>query len=45
VAEIEALVHTIELLGSWRYNAINKWETLAHTTTIPPQQRKGKPIP
>jgi len=36
VVEVEALVHEIELLGIRRYNAINKWETLVHTTTIPP---------
>jgi len=32
VAKVEALIQTVDLLGTKRYNAINKWETLMHTT-------------
>jgi len=44
VAKLEASIHTVDLLRTERYNAMNKWETLVHTTIIPPQQRKGKPM-
>jgi len=44
VAKVEAFVHIVDLLGIERYNAINKWKTLVHTTKISPQQRKGKAV-
>jgi len=29
VVEVKALVHIIELLGTWRYNTINKWQNIS----------------
>ncbi|QCD79695.1 hypothetical protein DEO72_LG2g9 [Vigna unguiculata] len=48
--EIEALVRTAELLGVGRYHKTlrdlkDKWNTLVHTTRIPPERRRGEPIP
>ncbi|GJX40885.1 reverse transcriptase domain-containing protein [Tanacetum coccineum] len=37
-------VHNTYSTPIW-YEYVDKWKTLAHTASIPPQQRRGEPVP